>query len=397
MLNIFKANEDGDKISAVAFLSFTYFLFMPLSIVPLPGGISILKVISIFVGGLLILSLFIGKNELKLNFVHLMLSLYVIYSIGSLFLLRDLNAWENLRGILETTLLFLLITSRIYNKREKSFLLNAWVIVGVIAVLLMLTGAVEMANGAGRVTLGIGGANEDPNQLCGYFFLPILVCIERLTYKNKKAIEKIFYVILILAMIYVVFITGSRGGLIAVVASILTFSFFAIRGIMNKIKVFVSLILISAVFVIALYPLLPSSVTERFTVQSVQEDKGSGRLDIWLVIWRAITYNDNSLLYGYGLGSTTGFLISSGSHSTVAHNHWLQIWCDQGFIGVFLFFMTMVAGFGRTYKFNKIVALSLFGMFVLSQSLTLYAAYKPFWNVLMMSAINYRGEDYIEN
>lgn len=392
MINIFKPDKNGNKISFVAILSFLYFVAMPLSIVPMPGDISVLKAISIFVGGLLIIALFIGENKLKFNIVHLMLCLYVIYSISSLFLLRDLNAWENLRGILETTLLFILITSRIYNEREKNLILNGWVIVGVISVFTMLTGAVEMSDGGGRVTMGIGGGNEDPNQLCGYFFLPILVCIERLTNKNIKWFLKIFYIILILAMIYVIFITGSRGGLIAIVVTIVAFSFFAIKGIANKIKVFIALILVAVVFLTVFFPLLPESVTERMTIESVKEDKGSGRLDLWIVIWDAITYNDNSLVFGYGLGSTTGFLKESATHSTVAHNHWLQIWCDQGIIGVILFFMTMVAGSGRTFKNNKIVTMSIFGMLVLSLSLTLYAAYKPFWNVLMMSAMNYEGE-----
>jgi len=388
MYNIFKVNENGDKISIATLLACAYFICMPLSVVPLPGDISLLKAISMFAGGGLIVLLFFGKNQLRLNIVHLFLALYVVYSIGSLFLLRDENAWVNLRGILETSVLLFLISSRIYNRREKNIIINSWILVGVITVATMLLGSVELG-ASERMTLGIGGGNEDPNQLCGYFFLPILACMNKIVSKNKF---KTIYIVLILAMIYVAFTTGSRGGLLAIFTTILVYIFTAIKGIGNKFKIFVALILIILIFFAVLYPLLPQSVTERMSIESVKEDKGSGRLDLWVVVYDAITASEESLVFGYGLGSTTYFLQNSATHSAVAHNHWLQIWCDQGFIGLMLFLAVIAFGALRSYRNNKIVAISLFGMFVLSMSLTLYAGYKPFWNILMMSAMNYEEE-----
>lgn len=389
-MKIFKADENNEKISFYAFVSALYFICMPLSIVPIPGGISLLKLLSIFSGAALISALFLGEEKkIQFNMVHFFLGLYIIYSIASLFVLYDENSWINLRGILETSALLYLISIKVYNQREKRLFVNAWLVAGIITVLTMFSGGVELGTSE-RFTIGIGGGNEDPNQLCGYFFAPILICMDRATKKSKL---RILYIFLMLAMIYVAFTTGSRGGLAAVFATIAAYVFLAVKGVSSRLKVLVIMVLVFAVFSTVLFPILPDSVKERMKIESVIEDKGSGRFDLWKTVYSAITDSYTSLVFGYGLGSTQYFLQESSTHSTVAHNHWLQVWCDQGAIGLLLFFAVIFSGWLRSMANSKIIAVSLFGMLVLSLSLTLYASYKPFWNILMMSAMNYEGVD----
>ncbi|MFA7636500.1 MAG: O-antigen ligase family protein [Monoglobales bacterium] len=383
-----KATEHSEKISFYAAISAIYFMCMPLSIVPLPGGFSLLKFLSIFCGGALVLALFIGEEtEIRFNILHLFIGLYLIYSISSLFLLSNENAWVNLRGIIETTALLYLVTIRVYNQREKKLLIDSWLIAGIITVAAMFISGVGVGTSE-RLTINIGGGSEDPNQLCGYFFAPMLICMDRVSKKSKIGI---LYVILMLVMIYISFTTGSRGGLVAIFGTIVTYIFVVVKGVYNKLKVLIVLLLVFAIFFSVLFPLLPESVRERMKVESVIEDRGSGRFDLWEIVYKAITKNNKSLIFGYGLGSTTDILLNAGVYNTVAHNHWLQIWCDQGFIGLMLFLAVLLIGGFRSLSDNKIIAVSLFGMLLLSMSLTLYASYKPFWNILMMSAMNYEG------
>lgn len=381
-----KANE---KISISALAAALYFVCMPFSIVPLPIGFSLLKLISAFTGGVLILAFLLGegKDKIRLNTVHLFLALYIIYSIASLFLLYDDLSWSNLRGILETSLLLLFISFREYNEKENELLQFTWVAAGVITVIAMLAGGIELG-GSERLTIDIGGGIEDPNQLCGYFLFPLLICMDKVRGKTKL---KIIYLVLILAMIYVSFITGSRGGLAAVFATIGVYSLSAVKGVYNKLRFLAILLIVFSIFFTVFYPLLPESVTERMKIESMVEDRGSGRLDLWSIVYDAITQSKISLIFGHGLGSTSYFLKKAGSRSTVAHNHWLQIWCDQGFIGLVLFLAVVLAGGFRNISGNKNITISLIGMVVLSMSLTLYAWYKPFWNLLMMSAITNKG------
>ena len=385
-----------ESISLGAYAAAIYFVCMPLDIVPISGGVSLLKYIAYLVGGLLILDLFLGKTKIKLNMVHFLLGLYVLYSVASLFILRDQQAVVTLRATLQTSLIFFLITSKIYNEREINLFVTSWIVVGIMTTVIMLFGSVVMQNGGGRVTLGIGGGTEDPNQLCGYFILPVLFCLEKI---NKKDKLLIFYILLIIGMVYVVFTTGSRGGLIAVLVSILIFALFNKNmSLGNKIRNIIIIGLAGLVFYYFLFPLLPTYVTDRLSVNSVVQDQGSGRLELWTILFSVITSSMSGMIFGHGLESTSTFLANSAMHNSVAHNHWIQLWCDQGLIGMVIFFAIFVAGIYNIMKKNTMVAISIFGMLLLSLSLTMYAYYKPFWNILMMSAINFKNyEDGDDN
>ncbi len=379
------------KLSPGALLATLYFICMPLSIVPLPGGSSLLKYISILVGGLLILNLFMGKTMLKFNSIHFLLGVYLLYSIGSLFVSKSEGAIVILRGTLETSAIFFLITLKVYNKAESDLLIFSWVIVGLMTTAIMLMGSVSLEEGSGRVTMGFGGGSEDPNQLCGYFILPVLFCIEKIILKNKF---KVFYILLLVAMVFVVFRTGSRGGLIAILAAVLVYAFLALKtSAMNKLKILLGLIILSLVFICFFVPRLPVDVKERLSISSLEEDKGSGRLQLWAITIDAIKQSEKGMIFGYGLGSTAVFFANAFNGHGVAHNHWLQLWCDQGFIGMMLFFSMFALGIKDKFNKSPVISVSLFGMLVLSMTLTMYAYYKPFWNTLMMAGMNLQYDE----
>ncbi len=379
------------KLSPGALLATLYFICMPLSIVPLPGGSSLLKYVSILVGGLLILNLFMGKTGLKFNSIHFLLGVYLLYSIGSLFVSKSEGAIVILRGTLETSAIFFLITLKVYNKAESELLIFSWVIVGLMTTAIMLMGSVSLEEGSGRVTMGFGGGSEDPNQLCGYFILPVLFCMEKILLKNRF---RFFYMLLLVAMVFVVFRTGSRGGLIAVLAAVLVYAFLALKtSAMNKLKILLGLIILSLVFICFFVPRLPEDVKERLSISSLEEDQGSGRLQLWAITIDAIKQSEQGMIFGYGLGSTAVFFANAFSGHGVAHNHWLQLWCDQGFIGMLLFFSMFALGIKDKFKKSPVISVSLFGMLVLSMTLTMYAYYKPFWNTLMMAGMNLQYDE----
>jgi len=227
-----RTSENKEKISIATWLTCAYFICMPLSVVPLPGGISLLKAISFLVGGVLLVAMFIGEVKLRLNSVHMFLALYVAYTIFSILILNDTNSWENIRGLLEVTAVFMVITSRIYNQREKIWIENSWIIIGIISVAMAFFNG-SVIGGTDRTTISLGGAYEDPNQYCGYFILPVLAYLDRIIKKDKL---RFLYVLLLPVTLYVIFNTGSRGGLIAVLIPVFLFAIMAIKGLGNKIK-----------------------------------------------------------------------------------------------------------------------------------------------------------------
>jgi len=166
----------------------------------------------------------------------------------------------------------------------------------------------------------------------------------------------------------------------------------AAKGIKNKLKIIIAVSLVAVIFLFLLLPLFPEGIRERLSVHAVVEDRGSGRFDIWTAIWKAIFESDRSIIFGHGIGSTEKILTEQGFLNTVAHNHWLQLWCDQGIIGVILFALLIIVGFFRERKQMLVISIALIGIVALSMSLTLYANYKVFWNILIMSAMNYENE-----
>ena len=57
--------------------------------------------------------------------------------------------------------------------------------------------------------------------------------------------------------------------------------FLGIKSIKGKIA-FISVGLICTVFILTVvFPLLPEDVRERYSIETVAEDKGSGRFEIW--------------------------------------------------------------------------------------------------------------------
>ncbi len=379
--------DENRKIGIAAFLSAAYFICLPLSIVTLPGGMSLLKAVTYVLGAVLVAKLFVGRDRLRLNSVHLFLGLYVVYSLFSWFIIRTDGAYTTLRGILEISLIFVMITSRVYNKREGNFLFNSWIVVGVITTASVLLGQIlKVESVFGRVSLFIGGGAEDPNQLCGYFILPMLCCLKKLR-KGKRGMNAV-YLALVVLMGYCVILTGSRGGLLAVAGALAAYVFIAIRGWKNRLKAAAAMILAAAVFWTVALPLLPQSTQERFTVESIEEGRGSGRYDIWAAIIEGASREDFGMLFGYGLGSAERFIANTGRDNTVAHNHWLQIWCDQGFVGALIFAACFLFAAARNLRERPFLAAAMLGMLLLSMSLTMYPTYKAFWNVLMMAAVN---------
>lgn len=379
-------------------MSALYIMCMPLQMVSLFAGFSVLRAISLVLAPVLLATLIFGKKQYSFNSVHLFFALYVIYTIAAMFISRDEGTMKMLQALLQNAMIIVLVSMRVYNEREEKIFEYAWLMVGVVCIYIGLFSSVEMQNNTGRQAIVFFGSYEDPNQFCAYFVLSILYAMKRVIHKHKLAI---LYVVYILVLFYVVFKMGSRGGLLGILAAVFVYGIFSISGFVNKMKV-ISLMLVAALIIVGVvFPLVPQSVQDRFSVSQVVEDKGSGRFDLWAITFNAITKDWRSILFGNGIYSTTWILKKAGSHAGFAHNHWLQLWCDQGLIAVIIFGVLFVCAGFRNRKRDPAVMAAVFSMLVFSMSLTM-GSFKPFLNIIMMSAFTYEkggvgGDDHRDN
>ena len=146
-----------------------------------------------------------------------------------------------------------------------------------------------------------------------------------------------------------VFLTGSRGGLVALAVALAAF---LIVGRQFRGRLILLAVVVVAAGVTYYTYIASPEARERVT----ELDSGTGRTDLWVIGWRMV---EAEPVHGVGAGnftnSSASFLLTEpgliersdfviGSAPKVAHNTYLHIWAELGTIGLLL--LLIVMGFG---------------------------------------------------
>ncbi len=377
-------------VSIDCIMTCLYFACLPFTVVTTPMGMSVLKLITYPVVAVLGLRLFIGNTKpIRLNIVHAMYTVYVIYTFSQLFYYRAEISVTNTKDMLLILVAMLLITMRVYNDNEKRLIESTWVLVGLICIYLIVFQSMSLNQYESRKIIKIFGFEEDPNYFCMYFVMPILICIKRIISKSKLLL---FYLAEALLILYSVFQTGSRGGLIGVLVGVFFAVILAIRGAKAKVAFIVTGILAAVIVTTVIFPMLPEDIQERYTIEDVVESRGTGRFDTWEYAIEYTSENPIRLLKGSGLMSTYEiFSYTDRTDSGFAHNQLIQVLFDQGLIGLIIYLILIAACILRNIKNEPYTACAFISAMAFSMSLTIYVL-KPYINILMMCAMNYEYE-----
>ncbi len=371
-----------------------YFLCMPLTIVTTPFG-SLLKVVTMPVLAILCYKTFFGETKrLSFNSVHLMYAIYLLYTFLSLFFLASESAIRTVKDMFLAYFSFLLMSMRVYNENEKSFIENTWIVVGIVCICLLLTSNRVANQIENRAMIDIMGYSEDPNMFCSYFIMPVMVIMKRLTFKSKL---KPLYALLLILILYSVLKTGSRGRLVAIVLGIGVFVILGIKKPLAKLGVFLAMVLVAVFVVGVVFPLLPEDVQERYSIESVVEDKGAGRFEIWELLVNYTLEEPSRIIRGDGVLSTEQSLEIIRGRETArgAHNQFIQVFADQGIIGLLLFLAFAAACFFRTLKRESYCACAFVSIMFIAMSLSFYV-FKPYVNIVIMCALTFEGNTRLE-
>lgn len=161
------------------------------------------------------------------------------------------------------------------------------------------------------------------------YFLPIILCV-------KKNVLKICGIVIILiAMIF----SMKRGGLIAFALAVLVYYLIYSLYISSQNKSRIRILLTSIIafglffYIFNYYDSVSgNAITSRF--QSIEDDQGSGRVEIWN--WIFDSYGQNGSLFSTILGHGWNAVYrDSGIRS--AHNDFLEILYDFGVIALFIY------------------------------------------------------------
>lgn len=366
---------------------------MPFTMVTTPFG-SLLKLVTYPVTAMLIYKLFIGnKRPLEFNSVHFIYTLYIITIFMGLLIFRSEQAVIITRDMMLTYVVAMLISMRVYNHYEQELIEQAWIIVGIVCTALCLTSTEVVNQFEDRTIVYIFGSKEDPNQFCAYFILPVMVALKRITQRRKFMP---FYVVLVFLAVYCVFKTGSRGGLVGILAGIAFYIWLGTKSLRLKLMYLIVGAVFTALIVTVVIPSLPDNIRQRYTIEDVEKTSGTGRFVIWKYLINYTAEKPERIMYGSGIMSTEPILEAQKWRETFrvargAHNQFVQVFTDQGVIGLSVYIMIMVVCVLRNLKKRPEYSGAFVAIMAFAMSLTMYV-FKPYINVLIMCAMNFEDE-----
>jgi O-antigen ligase len=235
---------------------------------------------------------------------------------------------------------------------------------------------------SGRLTVVIDGREQDPNELIGYFMYAVITYYSAFLTQKKKSV-----LLMLCLYIFTILQTGSRGGLLGILAGIMIYTLIWMKEKKTSASVYLRLIL-AVLILVTFFRLtlgyIPEEVAQRFSIDFTLRDRGAGRRNIWQSL--ITSYSSFPLfnqLLGMGTGTVKYFTISGA----VGHNIWLDALVETGLIGVIVLFI-MYFEYGKAmYKLKEYVILSCFiGYMTMAITLSLYS-YKPIWNIMLMALI----------
>ena len=171
-------------------------------------------------------------------------------------------------------------------------------------------------------------------------------------------------IFLIGANIIALFLTGSRTALIAaIVAAFFLYIFYA-HDSRNKRKAFI-LLIFSIALLVTIYNALQKAfpiLMERFTVENVEESRGTGRVDVWENYFTYFFQKHWFIGMGFDPRNFYYSLVSINVEAHGAHNILVDILSRTGTVGLVLYIVCFVKFFCITLKnlrTNKFMLLPL--------------------------------------
>ncbi len=271
----------------------------------------------------------------------------------------------------------ILFSMRPYSREEIEKLFKAVALSGwLFFILMVLYGKFE----DGRLFVEFDGLKQDPNYFCGFIIFPICYYLWRFLENGK-----FWNLASALILSVPIFLTGSRGGLLALLGSVFVICVIYIkRGDSSRFVKFFFAALVILLVVLVFWRYLPENITNRFTLKYTLEDNGAGRFKIWEDIIE--NFKDAELwnqVFGHGAATVKNF----NSSNRAAHNIYIETLIETGVAGT-LMLVVMYFKYGilaLKLKDSFLVA-SYAGYMIMTLSMSLYS-YKPIWNIMLLIVI----------
>jgi O-antigen ligase len=303
------------------------------------GGVTITLLAGLGAGAVLLTAGIIEGRLVRPPSAALWFGLYVVWAVlSAAWAINPGMTLGSLRTLLSLYVLYLVAVS-IRPSRKEFYLVCLLVVAGgiVAASAGYLFGLEEPVRGAaarGRLVMGEQGGN--PNTLGGVLILPLVLAVGGVV-ALRNPVQKFLATVAVGVIGLGVYITMSRGALLAIALAMLVFVY------RNRIRWQV-LVPIAILVVVAIA--LPDVFFARAAkVVSGEDTTGASRTQIWSAGWAALEHVG---VIGAGFSNYTEiyrFLdaYSPGVWAKGAHNSYLETWVELGIVGLVLM-LAAIAG-----------------------------------------------------
>ena len=219
--------------------------------------------------------------------------------------------------------------------------------VAIIAAVSVLKGGHSLD---GRVGGMLGGDYSNPNDLALAIVISLPLCFG-LLFLTKNKVWRTVWALAILEMAYAVFLTGSRGGFIALtISTVVCLWHVAIRGRRRYLLVLVPLA--GVIFWLHSGDMLIKRFNGTFNSQNTTAEAYGSSLQRQQLFWRSIDVTKEHPLFGVGPGN---FAELSGSWHE-SHNTFTQVSSEGGFPSLILYVLILWHGFTNLRTSKRLAA-----------------------------------------
>jgi len=294
---------------------------------------SLAKVMGFILAGFWIVTMLIEGRFRKPNFFHALALLFFLWNFVSILWSMDTESTLQRIKTYSQIFLLMLIYWEVFQKHEnlmaglQAYVYGSYVLIGS-TIYNYVSGNVAVAY-EGRYSAT--GVNANELALILILGLPIAMQLFFMAgLSKKKMVLKIINLAYVPLSIFSIILSGSRTSLIAVIP----FGFYLV--VTQQIK-FNKKILLFAIFLIsslAFLPFIPAAIIDRLgtTGSSIGEGDMGGRVELWR---ESVAVLAQHPLLGIGSGAIISNIGSA------AHNTFVSIAAETGFIGFILFLLIL--------------------------------------------------------
>jgi|GEM_PF-3706506 len=283
----------------------------------------------------------------------------------------------------------------VQSKQELGYLRNIFFVTGIlIAALTLISGNIFSLSSPAygepaRLTLEDNTITTSSNYL-----LSAISGLSLLFSEKSGLYKKICIGLMIILLIFLAMLTGSRGPLLAFFASAIIIIYFTRYSLTKKVSVTVGIVLIAIVGYGYASLVAPASA-DRLLVIS----KDEARYQVFQLV-----FDTPATLFGHGVGSFKDFSGTIGEHLDYVHNSFLEAYLETGIVGLILFSFIVLSCLKanllkclRTGDDTTLFVLAIFVFYLLgSQFSGTFLGYKGLYLAILFSYWNikvYKNDD----